>query len=224
MASSIECLNKRMKPVIQNNMLVDPLLQTEIARRCRNGDFPDEPASVANDLGMLDLPNGQTIRVWLCHAADAVLLDDYGQTLLITRLHNPGQGKRALPGGLLDMIPGGVESSRHAALREVTEETGIPAEILAQAAVTQLGRRRHVRPFDIRQAWNNLPGTPVQKNDLFTVSTLAFRVKLPGNLQNLALQAGDDATAVTIIPARQISLTELAVPDHLEMIHAALNV
>ena len=213
-----------MAPLIQDHMLVAPFLRDEIIRRCQNGNFPDEPNAVANDLGMILLPNGESIRAWLCHAADAVILDDYGQTILITRLHNPGRGKRALPGGFLDKTPEGVELSRHAALREATEETGIAAEILAKAEIMQLGHRRHIRPFDIRQAWNDLPGTPVRKNELFTVSTLAFRMRVTGNLQDIALQAGDGATAINIVSARHITLEELAVPDHLEMISEALNV
>ncbi|MBU6448277.1 MAG: NUDIX domain-containing protein [Rhodospirillales bacterium] len=213
-----------MNPPIQDSMLVEPFLQAEIARRCQNGDFPDEPQEVSNDLGLIDLPGGESVRVWLCHAADAVILDNYGQTLLITRRHNPGQGKKALPGGFLEMTASGMEFSRNAALRETMEEADISAEILAQADIMQLGHRRHVRPFDIRQAWNDLPGTPIRKNELFTVSTLAFRVKLAGNLRSLALQAGDDATGLTIIPASEIALDELAVPDHLEIIHEALNV
>lgn len=213
-----------MTPLIQDHMLVVPFLQEEIIRRCQNGNFPDEPNAIANDLGLIALPGGKNIHVWLCHAADTVILDDFDQTILITRLHNPGRGKRALPGGFLNKTPGGVELSRHAALRETMEETGISTEILAKADITQLGHRRHVRPFDIRQAWNDLTGTPVRKNELFTVSTLAFRVRLPGDLQDFALQAGDDATAIHIVPARLVTLEELAVPDHLEMINAALNV
>ncbi len=214
-----------MDMMFQDHMLVAPLLQAEIARRCRAGQFPDEPTTVANDLGLLHLPNGHSTRVWLCHAADCVLLDDLGQIVLITRLHNPGRGKRALPGGLLDEVAGiGVEPSRLAALREATEETGISPDILAQADIKQLGHRRHERPFDIRRAWNNLPGTPVRKDELFTVSTLGFRVKINGDLKQVPLKAGDDATAVNVVPAAQIRAEDLAVPDHLDMIQAALNV
>lgn len=190
-----------------------------------SGAIPDEPTEIANDLGLIDLPDGQSIRVWLCHAADCVLLDDLGQTALITRLHNPGKGKLALPGGLLDKTPEGLpELSRLAALREAIEETGISAAILTQADIRQIGHRRHERPFDVRRAWNDLPGTPVQKNEIFTVSTLGFRVKIYGDLARVAFNAGDDATAVSVVPAATIKAGELAVPDHIEMIREALNV
>lgn len=204
-----------------DHTLADPALQAEIMRRCAALPALDEPSEVANDLGLVELPDGSSLRAWLVHAADAVLLDEFGQTVLITRLHNPGRGKLALPGGMLDTTPLGLEPSRTAALREATEETGIDPALLAQAKVTQLGTRRYVRPFDIRRAWNNLPGTPVQKGELFSVSTLGFRVTLKGNLHDYALKAGDDATAVTILSTQDVTALQLAVPDHLELLHAA---
>lgn len=213
-----------MDELFQDHTLHAPELQAEIVRRCREGHFPDEPNAVANDLGLLRLPDGSDVQIWLCHAADAMLLDDLGQTLLITRLHNPGRGKQALPGGLLDEVNGKLERSEDAALREANEETGISAALLAQARVTQLGHRRHERPFDIRRAWNNLPGTPVRMNELFTVSTLAFLVRIPGDLRSIALRAGDDATALEIIHAADVQAERLAVPDHLEMIRDGLAV
>ncbi len=214
-----------MDTLFRDHMLIDPQLQAEVARRCRKGAFPDEPTRVANDLGLLYLPDDHVTRIWLCHAADAVLLDDLRQVVLITRLHNPGRGKLALPGGLLDEMPGGlVELSRHAALREAMEETGIPEECLRNAEITQLGHRLHERPFDIRRAWNNLPGTPVRQGELFTVSTLGFRVRLKGDLRQAGLKAGDDATAINIVSATQINASDLAVPDHLDMIRQALDV
>ena len=214
-----------MDALFQDHMLVAPQLQGEIARRCRAGHFPDEPTTVANDLGLLQLPDGGVTKVWLCHAADCVLLDDLGHTVLITRLHNPGKGKRALPGGLLDEMPDGrLESSRQAALREAAEETGISPKILALADIKQIGHRRYERPFDIRRAWNNLPGTPIKKGELFTVSTLGFRVRIRGDLTRIPLNAGDDATAVNVVMASKIKPEDFAVPDHLDMIREALNV
>lgn len=210
-----------MERLFIDHMLAEPALQAQLMRRCAALPALDEPSEVANDLGFITLPDGTSVRAWLVHAADAVLLDEHGQTVLITRLHNPGRGKLALPGGLLDITPTGLEASRIAALREATEETGIAPLLLAQAKVTQLGARRYVRPFDIRRAWNNLPGTLVQKGELFSVSTLGFLVALPGNLHDIPFTAGDDATAVTILPIRDVKADMLAVPDHLEMLHAA---
>ena len=210
-----------MDQLFIDHMLADPILQAELMRRCAALPALDEPSEVANDLGFFTLPDGSSVRAWLVHAADAVLLDEFNQTVLITRLHNPGRGKQALPGGLLDATPMGLEASRAAALREATEETGIDPALLARAQVTQLGARRYVRPFDIRRAWNNLPGTPVQKGELFSVSTLGFLVALPGNLRDTPLIAGDDATSVTILPLQDVTAQQLAVPDHLELLQAA---
>lgn len=214
-----------MNALFQDHMLIAPELQAEIARRCHAGQFPDEPTATAYDLGLLNLPGDHPVRVWLCHAADCVLLDDLAQLALITRLHSPGKGKLALPGGLLgEMSDGSIESSRVAALRETIEETGISPDILAHADIKQLGHRRHERPFDIRRAWNNLPGTPIRKGELFCVSTLGFRVRIRGNLAQMPLSAGDDAAAVNIVSAIQVKAEDLAVPDHLDMIRDALNV
>lgn len=206
-----------------DHMLVEPGLQAEIMARCKAATVLDDPDSVANNLGFLNLPNGRQVRVWMVHAADAILLDDLGQIVLITRLHNPGRGKLALPGGLLDATPHGLETSLDAALREATEETGIPPGRLQAATITRLGHRRTQRPFDIRRAWNNLPGTPIQQNELFTVSTLGFRLRLQGDLRDIAFTPGDDATAVQILPAHTVTQANLAVPDHLDLINAAIS-
>lgn len=206
-----------------DHMLADPGLQAVIMARCKAAMVPDEPTSTANDLGLLRLPDGNEVRTWMVHAADAILLDDLGQIVLITRLHNPGRGKLALPGGLLDATPHGPETSLAAALRETVEETGISSNHLQTASITRLGHRRTQRPFDIRRAWNNLPGTPIQKNELFTVSTLGFRFRLQGDLRRIAFKPGDDATAVQVLPVHEVTLASLAVPDHLDLINAALN-
>jgi 8-oxo-dGTP pyrophosphatase MutT (NUDIX family) len=208
--------------ILRDHMLILPDLQTEIVSRCLAGNFGDEPSQGAHSLGTITLPDGARKPIWLCHAADAVLLDDCGQTVLITRLHNPGRGKQALPGGLLDEVEGQVESSRAAALREAMEETGIGADVLARAEITQLGHRRYARPFDIRCAWKGLIGLPVLKGDFFTVSTLGFRIKIAGDLRDVALLAGDDATAVHVVSVTGLTSEQFAVPDHIEMIHEAL--
>lgn len=207
--------------ILRDHMLSLPELQAEIVARCLAGNFGDEPGKAAHALGDITLPDGSAVPVWLCHAADAVLLDDCGQTVLITRLHNPGRGKQALPGGLLDAVAGGVESSRAAALRETMEETGISAEVLAGADIRQLGHRRFARPFDIRRAWNDLHGLPVRQGDFFTISTLGFRMKIAGDLRDVALLAGDDATAVHVVEIASLRPEQFAVPDHIEMIREA---
>jgi 8-oxo-dGTP pyrophosphatase MutT (NUDIX family) len=209
--------------ILRDHMLILPKLQADIVARCIAGNFGDEPRLAAQPLGRIALPNGDEKPVWLCHAADAVLLDDCGQTVLITRLHNPGRGKQALPGGLLDEIEGRVEASREAALREAMEETGISAAVLAGADISQLGPRRYARPFDIRSAWNNLPGTPILKGDFFTVSTMGFRIKIAGNLRDVALLAGDDATAVHVVEIAGLTPEQFAVPDHMDMIREAVG-
>ena len=207
--------------IIKDYMLVDLALKAEIVARCAAGKFGDEPSHAVHALGSVTLPDGTQRRVHLRHAADAVLLDDHGQVALITRIHNPGRGKLAVPGGFLDEVDGKVETSRTAALREAVEETGISPDMLAQAEVSQIGHRIFDRPFDIRSAWNNLPGTDIRIGEFFTVSTLGFRVKLHGNLREIHLQAGDDAGAVQVFEIAKLRREQFAVPDHLDMILAA---
>jgi len=207
--------------IIKDHMLVDPALKAEIVARCASGNFGDEPSHAVHALGSITLPDGTQRRVHLRHAADAVLLDDHGQVALITRIHNPGRGKLAVPGGFLDEVDGKVETSRIAALREAMEETGISPDVLAQAEVSQIGHRIFDRPFDIRCAWNNLPGTDIRIGEFFTVSTLGFRVKLQGDLREMHLQAGDDASAVQVFEIAKLRRAQFAVPDHLDMILAA---
>jgi 8-oxo-dGTP pyrophosphatase MutT (NUDIX family) len=195
--------NGEMNAPIEGHILVDPALQQQIMQRIRAAAFSaDQPPNVVDPLGTLEL-EGRTVSVFLRHAVDAILLDDIGQVLLITRRHNPGAGLEALPGGFLDPQPGnaGIEQAQSAALRETEEETGIAAAVLRAAHVTPVGSRSYLRPFDIREAWNDIPRTSIRKGDLFAVSTQAFCIRI--------------APVATLEPAH------FAVPDHLAMILAA---
>lgn len=202
-------------------MVVDARLRTEIIARVLAGNFGDEPDRIVHGLGTVDLPGGGTVPLYLRHAADAVLIDDDGQTVLITRGHNPGRGKLALPGGFLDATDGGVETSLEAARREAVEETGIGTEVLREAAMSPVGKRRYERPFDIREAWSDLAGTNIRKGDFFVVSTRGFRFRIAGNLREIPLKAGDDAQAVHVMRLDRLTPEQFAVPDHLAMIRAA---
>jgi hypothetical protein len=54
-------------------------------------------------------------------------------------------------------------------LREAVEETGINKQLLEQAHVVPLDNRSYDRPFDIRVAWSDMPGTDIKKGDLVAV-------------------------------------------------------
>jgi len=207
-------------------MLIDPSMQEDIIRRAVDGNFGDNPDQAVHSLGTLKTPDGREVAVHLRHAADAVLVDDFGQVVLITRKHNPGAGLKALPGGFMDPVQGTggatvAEDAVTAALREATEETGVSRQLLEGARIIPVGHRSYNRPFDIRVAWDDMPGTDIKKGDFFAVSTQAFSVKIPQDLSHTSLKAGDDAKAVLI--ARMSSLTpdEFGVADHLAMIQAA---
>jgi ADP-ribose pyrophosphatase YjhB (NUDIX family) len=207
--------------VLEDHMVVDAGLRAEIVARVLAGNFGDQPDRAVHELGRIDLPQGRVVPLYLRHAADAVLIDDCGQTVLITRGHNPGRGKLALPGGFLDAGDDGVETSLDAAMREAVEETGIGATVLRKAAMSPLGPRRYDRPFDIRAAWSDLAGTAIRKGDFFAVSTRGFRFHVAGDLREFPLKAGDDAHAVHVVRLDRLTPAQFAVPDHLEMIRAA---
>jgi hypothetical protein len=80
-----------------------------------------------------------------------------------------------LPGGFMDAVLGVggatvAENAVAAALREVTEETGISKLLLEEAHIIPVGHRPYNRPFDIRMAWGDIPGTDIKKGEFFAVS------------------------------------------------------
>jgi len=205
--------------VFQDHMLVDTGLRGEVIARAVAGGFGNDPDRAVHGLGVVAVPG--LVRVYLRHAADAILLDDAGQVVLITRRHNPGAGRLALPGGFLDEVDGVVEDSLTAAMREAVEETGIDVELLRGGQA--VGARRYDRPFDIRRAWSDLAGTEIKEGELFAVSTRGFRFRLGGDLRDVRLAAGDDAGAVGVYEVAALRPEQFAVPDHLEMIMAAVG-
>lgn len=211
---------------VKDNMLVDPSIQKEIVRRAVAGIFGDNPNQAVHSLGSVKMPDGREVSVHLRHAADAVLLDDFGHVVLIIRKHNPGAGLKALPGGFMDPVLGiggatVAEKSVTAALREATEETGISKRLLDGAQVIPVGHRSYDRPFDIRVAWVDMPGTNIKKDDFFAVSTQAFCVKTTQDLSRVFLKAGDDAKEVLVAQISGLTPDEFGVADHLTMIQAA---
>ena len=213
---------------IKDHMLVDSALQQEIVRRAQAGNFgAGQPSHVVNTLGSVTMPDGKRVPVYLRHAVDAALVDDVGHVVLITRRNNPGAGLEALYRAAssirfvtaMAVLPA---KKRQAALREAMEETGIAKDVLAAAQVTPVGTRTYNRPFDIREAWGDIPDTPIKKGDLFAVSTQAFCVRIEGDLSTIALQAGDDAAKVRIEKIAALQPEQFAIPDHLPMIMQAV--
>jgi ADP-ribose pyrophosphatase YjhB (NUDIX family) len=211
---------------IKDNMLIDPSMQQEIIRRAADGDFGDNPKQAVHSLGTLEMPDGKEVAVHLRHAADAVIVDNFGDVVLITRKHNPGAGLKALPGGFMDAVQASdgaivAEKAATAALREATEETAIAKTLLEAAQVFPLGHRSYNRPFDIRVAWGDVPGTDIKEGDFFAVSTQGFCVKTTQDLSKVSLKAGDDAKGVLVAIISNLIPHEFGVADHLSMILAA---
>jgi 8-oxo-dGTP pyrophosphatase MutT (NUDIX family) len=208
-----------MSAYAQNHQITDPLLQRAIIDRILREHDPNPIVRPAEYLGPITLPDGKTVGLYLRHAADAILLDDFGQAILITRLHHPGIGKLALPGGFID----GDESAEQAARREAAEETGISQSLLATAKTLAVLPRLYDRPGDIRIAYNNLAGTSIRKGDVMMIPTQGVCLKLPDDFTRIALQAGDDAGSVHIVKIASLDPSAFGIADHLPMLHQALN-
>lgn len=206
---------------IAAHMVVEEALRRAIITRCIAAGVADEPDAAVHGLGEIALPDGTRRRLYMRHAADAIILDEAGQVVLITRIHEPGAGKLALPGGFMDVVDGTVETTLAAATREAVEETGIDEKLLRRARGVPVGGRLFDRPFDIREAWNDPAGTTIKRGDLFAVSTRGIRFRLAGDLAAVRLQAGDDAKAVRVARLAELRPEWFAVPDHLALIRAA---
>ncbi len=94
-----------------------------------------------------------------------IILTYKGKLLLIKRGGHPALGKYAMPGGFVEMT----ETVEHAAVRELTEETGI-----SSVAVRQL------------RVWSQPDRDPRTR-----IITVAFAATFTGDVQ--AAHAGDDA-------------------------------
>jgi 8-oxo-dGTP pyrophosphatase MutT (NUDIX family) len=202
---------------IENHHIIDPELQREIIARILREHDPNPIVQPAEYLGPITLPDGKTVSLYLRHAADAIMFDDHGQTILITRLNPPGAGKLATPGGYIDAG----ESAEQAARREAVEETGISQTLLAAAKTFAVLPRMYNRPADIRIAYNNLPGTVIRKGDVMMIPTQGVCLKLPGDFTHVHLQVGDDAGAVRIAKIADLTPSDFGIADHLPMIQQA---
>ena len=210
---------------IKDYMLIDRSLQQEIIKRAVDGNFGNNPSQAVQSLGTVTMPDGREVSVHLRHAADAILLDNFGNVVLITRRYSSGAGLNALPGGFIDPIRGiggatVAENAITAALREAVEETGINKQLLGGTPIP-LGNRSYDCPFDIRVAWGDMPGTDIKKDDLFAVSTQGFSVKAKQHLSQISLKAGDDAEGVHVAKVSGLTPDQFGIADHLPMILAA---
>ena len=204
--------------MIDNN---DPA-RLEIVERAKELGITGNPDKASHALGSITLANGQVVKAFVVHAVDAIITD--GQKIvMINRSHEPGIGKPALPGGLIDPTKdGGVESAVQAGTREAAEEAGID---LGKAKATLIGTRNMDRPHDVRVAKDDglFEKYGIKEGDIFMVSTQAVRFDVP-DLANTKLTAGDDAEPGTVRRVKISSLTKdsVGIHDHFDMITSAL--
>jgi ADP-ribose pyrophosphatase YjhB (NUDIX family) len=206
-----------MSAYARNHHIFDPVLQRAIIDRILREHDPNPQVGPAEYLGPITLPDGKTVGLYLRHAADPILLDDCGQTVLITRRNIPGIGKLAIPGGFIDAG----ETAEETARREAVEETGISPVLLRSARTLAVFPRRYDRPGDIRIAYSDLPGTPIRTGDVMMVPTQAVCLKLPGDFNHIPLRAGDDAGSVRVAKIASLKESDFGISDHLPMLRSA---
>lgn len=202
--------------MIDNN---DPA-RLEIVERAKKLGITGSPDQAAHAVGTITLADGRVVNAHVVHAVDPVITDG-NELVMINRKNDPGMGKPALPGGLIDPTKGGgVESAVQAAAREAAEEAGIDLE---NAKATLIGIRNMDRPFDVRVATNNALEEKygIKEGDIFMVSTQAVRFDVP-DLSHTRLIAGDDALPGTARRVEIKSLTRdvVGIPDHFDMVAA----
>jgi ADP-ribose pyrophosphatase YjhB (NUDIX family) len=207
--------------LIVENMVVDTALRRDLVARILATGLPDSPAVPWNEIGNVAISDGSDRKLFVRHAADAILMDQARNVVLITRRHPPGAGLLAIPGGFLDIVDEEFEDVASAARRELLEETGITESIIAGAKLTGIGRRRYDRPFDLRIAWHDFAGTAVRQGDIFMVSTQPVYFCVDKTLAKVKLNAGDDAAAACVMNISEIEADKLGIPDQYAMLREA---
>jgi 8-oxo-dGTP pyrophosphatase MutT (NUDIX family) len=204
--------------LIADHMVVQPDLQARLAALITAAALPDAPGVPCSFIGPVALPDGTSRRLFVRHAADAVLTDPGGHIVLITRVNPPGAGRLAIPGGFLDMVGGACEDVVAAARRELLEETGIAREIAGGATLLGVGWRRYDRKFDLRVAWSDISDTDIRQGDIFMVSTQPVYLRTNVDLKSVTLRAGDDAGAALVMSIAEIGEATLGIADQSGMI------
>jgi len=203
---------------IEDHMVADAAVQRDIINRVLQAGLADRPSALATHLGDFTLPNGTRRPLFVRYAADAVFTDAARNIVLITRRYKPGAGQLAIPGGFIDLVNGAPEDVVSAARRELHEETGIDAALIEAATLTGIGWRRYDRPFDIREAWSDIPDTDIKKGDLFMASTQPVYFRTATDLTRTQLAPADDATGARIVHIAALDPSSLGIPDQFGML------
>jgi 8-oxo-dGTP pyrophosphatase MutT (NUDIX family) len=199
-------------------MVTDAAVRRDIINLVLQAGLPDRPGALATLLGDFTLPDGTSRPLFVRYAADAVLTDAARNIALITRRYKPGAGQLAIPGGFIDLVNGAPEDVVTAARRELHEETGIDPDLIQAATVTGIGWRRYDRPFDIREAWSDIPDTGIRKGDLFMASTQPVYFRTAADLTRTRLAPADDATGAQVVNIAALDAASLGIPDQFGML------
>ena len=126
------------------------------------------------------------------YTADAVILDNNQNVILIKRKYFPYKGKYALPGGFIQYD----EDAKQAVIREVREETNLVVDI-----------EKKIGTYDRKG-----------RDPRGRIVSTAFKCRLIKDLSTMA--GGDDAVVVESIPVEKVKQMDLAF-DHKQILKDA---
>jgi len=200
----------------------------EIAERAKKLHVDSSPDKASHELGTITLSNGQKVNAWTVHSVDPVIISADGQYVVtIKRRNDPGKGKPALPGGLIDPKAGGpkgsVETAIEAAVREAGEEVHID---ISKAKATVIGARNMDRPDDIRIARGDglFKAYGIKDGEAFMVSAQPVLFIVPGLSQEM-INAGDDAEegSAKLVKISDLKKEDFGIPLHYDEIMQAVK-
>jgi ADP-ribose pyrophosphatase YjhB (NUDIX family) len=200
----------------------DDPARDEIVARAQKLHVDSSPDKPAHNLGKIKLANGKEVNVFVVHSVDPVITDgEYVVT--IKRRNDPGKGKLALPGGLIDpKKTGGVETAIEAAVREAGEEVNFD---LSHVKGKVIGTRNMNRPDDIRVVRGDglFKAYGLRDGDVFMVSAQPILFVVP-RLTPEMINAGDDAETGSAQPYKisDLKRENFGIPLHFDEIMQAI--
>jgi ADP-ribose pyrophosphatase YjhB (NUDIX family) len=203
----------------------DDPARDEIVARAQKLHVDSSPDQASHDLGTITLKDGKQVQARAVHSVDPVIVSADGEYIvLIKRRNDPGKGKLALPGGLIDpKKTGGVETAIEAAVREAGEEVNFD---LSHVKGKVIGTRNMNRPDDIRVVRGDglFKAYGLRDGDVFMVSAQPVLFVVPRLTPDM-INAGDDAEAgsAQLYKISDLKRENFGIPLHFDEIMQAIG-